>query len=68
MTTATNTDVVSTINAAATNGQSSEATRELTADELAHVSGGIIAILIGMTTLTPSASLLPNAACCDGRH
>jgi bacteriocin-like protein len=41
MTTATNIDVVSTINATASNGQSSEATRELTADELAQVSGGL---------------------------
>jgi bacteriocin-like protein len=54
MTTATNTGAVSTINAAATNGQSSEPTRELSADELAQVSGGIIGILVGMTTSTPS--------------
>ena len=66
MTTASNTCAVSTINAAVMNG--SEPTRELTADELAQVSGGIIAILIGMTTPTPSASLLSNVACCDGRH
>jgi bacteriocin-like protein len=35
----------------------SEQVRELTEDELAHVSGGIIAILIGM--LTPSIPIPP---------
>jgi bacteriocin-like protein len=52
MTTASNTGAVSTINAAVMNG--SEPTRELTADELAQVSGGIIGILVGMTTSTSS--------------
>jgi len=35
----------------------SEQVRELTEDEVAHVSGGIIAILIGM--LTPSIPIPP---------
>jgi bacteriocin-like protein len=45
------------INAAATSKPVREPSRELTEDELAHVSGGIIAILIGL--LLPAAPHAP---------
>ena len=42
-----------------------EQVRELTEDELAHVSGGIIAIFIGM--LTPSIPIPPPGPGCLAR-
>jgi bacteriocin-like protein len=40
--------MITAINTAATTEQVRGPSRELTEDELAHVSGGIIAILIGL--------------------
>jgi bacteriocin-like protein len=48
---------MATANTASTTEQVREPMRELTEEELAHVSGGIIAILIGM--LTPSIPIPP---------
>jgi bacteriocin-like protein len=47
--------MTTTTNPGAASEQVREPTRELTEDELAHVSGGIIAILIGLL-LPPSKS------------
>jgi bacteriocin-like protein len=45
---------------AITSEQVLEPSRELTKNELAQVSGGIIAVLIGFTNFTPSISLTPS--------
>ena len=52
--------IMSKTNDAVTSEQVLEPSRELTEDELAQVSGGIIAILIGM--LTPSIPIPPPAS------